>query len=81
MIIDEPTVGIDIRTKGYLHRLVWDLAEQGVAVLLVSSELPEMILLADRILVMKDMKVVGALDNNGVYEEMSGKIMNCIHQR
>lgn len=79
MIIDEPTVGIDIRTKGYLHRLIWDLAEQGVAVLLISSELPEMVLLADRVVVMKDMQIVGNLDNDHQYETMSRKIMGCIH--
>ena len=79
LIIDEPTVGIDIRTKGYLHRLIWDLAEQGVAVLLISSELPEMILLADRVVVMKDMQIVGDLPNSHQYEGMSSQIMNCIH--
>ena len=79
LIIDEPTVGIDIRTKSYLHRLIWNLAEQGVAVLLISSDLPEMVLLADRVVVMRDLRIVGDLENNRVYEEMSSRIMNCIH--
>lgn len=79
LIIDEPTVGIDIRTKGYLHRLVWELADQGVAVLLISSDLPEMVLLADRVVAMRDMRVVGDLPNNRHYEEMSKRIMNRIH--
>jgi len=80
LIIDEPTVGIDIRTKGYLHRLIWNLAEQGVAVLLVSSDMPEMVLLADRVVVMKDMRIVGDLPNSHHYEGMSSQIMNCIHE-
>jgi ribose transport system ATP-binding protein len=80
LIIDEPTVGIDIRTKGYLHRLIWNLAEQGVAVLLISSDMPEMVLLADRVVVMKDMQLVGDLPNNHQYEVMSSRIMNCIHE-
>ncbi|CAB1057616.1 ABC transporter, ATP-binding protein (cluster 2, ribose/xylose/arabinose/galactose) / ABC transporter, ATP-binding protein (cluster 2, ribose/xylose/arabinose/galactose) [Olavius sp. associated proteobacterium Delta 1] len=80
LIIDEPTVGIDIRTKGYLHRLIWNLAEQGVAVLLISSDMPEMVLLADRVVVMKDMQIVGNLPNSHQYEGMSSRIMNCIHE-
>ena len=72
-------MGIDIRTKSYLHRLIWNLAEQGAAVLLISSDLPEMILLADRVVVMRDMMVVGNLENSRAYEEMSSLIMNCIH--
>ena len=79
LIIDEPTVGIDIRTKGYLHRLIWNLAEQGVAVLLISSDLPEMVLLADRVVVMKDKQIVGDLPNSRQYEGMSSQIMHCIH--
>jgi ribose transport system ATP-binding protein len=80
LIIDEPTVGIDIRTKGYLHRLIWNLAEQGVAVVLISSDMPEMVLLADRVVVMKDMQIVGNLPNSRQYEVMSSRIMNCIHK-
>ncbi len=80
LIIDEPTVGIDIRTKGYLHRLIWNLAEQGVAVLLISSDMPEMVLLADRVVVMKDMQIVGDLPNSRQYEGMSSQIMHCIHE-
>jgi ribose transport system ATP-binding protein len=80
LIVDEPTVGIDIRTKGYLHRLIWNLAEQGVAVLLISSDMPEMVLLADRVIVMKDMQIVGDLPNSHLYEGMSSQIMNCIHE-
>jgi ribose transport system ATP-binding protein len=80
LIIDEPTVGIDIRTKGYLHRLIWDLAEQGVAILLISSYMPEMVLLAERVVVMRDMHIVADLPNNRQYEVMSSRIMNCIHK-
>jgi len=80
LIIDEPTAGIDIRTKGYLHRLIWNLAEQGAAIILISSDLPEMVLLADRVVVMKDMQIVADLPNNHQYEFMSSNIMNCIHK-
>ncbi|MBE0532321.1 MAG: sugar ABC transporter ATP-binding protein [Rhodospirillales bacterium] len=80
LIVDEPTVGIDIRTKGYLHRLIWDLAEQGVAVVLITSDLAEMVLLADRVVVMRDFRVIGDLPNTYNYEQMSRQIMGRIHE-
>jgi ribose transport system ATP-binding protein len=80
LIVDEPTVGIDIRTKGYLHRLVWDLAEQGVAVLLITSDLPEMVMLADRVVVMRDFRAIGNFQNTYNYEQMSRRIMGRIHE-
>jgi ribose transport system ATP-binding protein len=52
LIIDEPTVGIDIKTKVEIHELIGSLARQGVAVLLISSDMVEMITLADRIVVL-----------------------------
>ena len=56
LIIDEPTVGIDIKTKAYLHELIIKLADDGTSIILISSDMPEMISLADRIVVMKDLK-------------------------
>ena len=75
LIFDEPTVGIDIKTKYALHDLIWDLAAQGKAVLLISSDMPEMIRLADRILVMKDNRIIGELENTHQYDQMSTLIM------
>ena len=53
LLVDEPTRGIDIATKAEVHRLLDELAGQGVAILMISSELPEVLSVADRILVMK----------------------------
>ena len=78
LIFDEPTVGVDVRTKGYLHQLVWELADSGVAVLLITSDLSEMIQLADRIYVMNDYRVVEELTNSREYDRMSPSIMNAI---
>ncbi len=61
LIIDEPTIGIDVKTKYAMHELIWDLAAQGKAVMLISSDMPEMIRLADRILVMKDNRIMGEI--------------------
>ncbi len=75
LIIDEPTVGIDIKTKAALHELIWDLAANGKSVLLISSDMPEVIRLSDRILVMRNHAIVGEIPNTHEYEEMSESIM------
>ena len=79
LIVDEPSVGIDIKTKAYLHELIRELADQGTSILLITSDMPEIITLADRITVMDDFAIKGDLPNNRNYEEMSTGIMNLIH--
>jgi L-arabinose transport system ATP-binding protein len=58
IILDEPTRGIDVGTKSEIYRLIYRLAESGKAVIVVSSDLPEIIGICDRILVMRDGKIV-----------------------
>ncbi|MFF5199307.1 sugar ABC transporter ATP-binding protein [Micromonospora parva] len=79
LIIDEPTVGIDVRTKGAFHELIAGLAARGMAILLISSDLPEMVTLADRIAVMREFAIVGELDNDHDYERMSQSVIRFIH--
>tara|TARA_B100000780_G_scaffold222275_1_gene161362 strand:- start:350 stop:1858 length:1509 start_codon:yes stop_codon:yes gene_type:complete len=79
LIIDEPTVGIDIKTKAYLHKLIIELAEKGTSIILISSDMPEMISLADKILVMKNFRLNGVVENDHDYDSVSGKIMEYIH--
>ncbi len=79
LIIDEPTVGIDIKTKTYFHELIGEIASEGVSVLLISSDMTEMITLADRILVMRAFRIVGEVANDHVYETVSHAIMSRIH--
>ncbi|MBK5108626.1 MAG: sugar ABC transporter ATP-binding protein, partial [Anaerolineales bacterium] len=57
LILDEPTRGIDVATKAEIHALMNDLAKEGVAVLVVSSDLPEVLGVSDRILVMRSGKI------------------------
>ncbi len=57
LIVDEPTRGIDVATKAEVHRLLSDLAADGVAVLMISSELPEVLGMADRIVVLFEGRV------------------------
>jgi rhamnose transport system ATP-binding protein len=61
LIVDEPTRGIDIGTKAEVHRLLSELAGRGIAVLMISSELPEVLGMADRILVMHEGRISAVL--------------------
>jgi ABC-type sugar transport system ATPase subunit len=69
LIMDEPTRGIDVGAKAEIHRLLVDFAEQGIAVLLISSELPEVIGLAHRIGVMHAGRLVDILDRRDATPE------------
>jgi ABC-type sugar transport system ATPase subunit len=69
LIVDEPTRGIDVGTKAEVHRLLTDLAAENVALLVISSELPEVLLLADRILVIREGRLVRELANEDASEE------------
>ena len=57
LIMDEPTRGIDVGAKAEIHRLMSELAAQGLAVLMISSELPEILGMSDRILVMREGRI------------------------
>ncbi|GAA2972608.1 rhamnose transport system ATP-binding protein [Microbacterium terrae] len=59
LIVDEPTRGIDVGTKSEVHRLLSELAQQGLAILMISSELPEVLGMADRVLVMREGRLTG----------------------
>ncbi|OLP59206.1 D-xylose ABC transporter ATP-binding protein [Xaviernesmea oryzae] len=62
LILDEPTRGIDVGAKAEIHRLVTELARTGVAVLMISSEMPEVLGMSDRVMVMHEGRVTGILD-------------------
>ncbi len=78
LIIDEPTVGIDVMTKAEIHRLMYNLTGEGKSIICITSDLQEIIQIADRIVVFKDGRIVGELKNSKVYGEMSTKIMKLI---
>jgi ribose transport system ATP-binding protein len=79
LIVDEPTVGIDVRTKAAFHELIAGLARDGLALLLISSDLPEIVTLADRIAVMNDFAIRGELANDHDYGRMSQAVIRLIH--
>ena len=70
LILDEPTRGIDIGSKSEIHRLISNLAKKGMAILMVSSELPEVLGMSDRILVIREGKIVAEHNRGDVSQEI-----------
>ena len=75
LILDEPTRGIDVGAKFEIYSLINQLAENNKAILVISSELPEILGICDRIYIMNEGRFVGELDKNEATQE---KIMNII---
>ena len=69
LILDEPTKGIDVGAKSEFYQMICDFARQGLGVILVSSELPEVIGLSDRIIVMRGRKIVGEVMREDATED------------
>ena len=69
IILDEPTKGIDIGSKAAVHEFMGELVAQGLSVIMVSSELPEVVGMSDRIVVMREGRVIDTLDNKGLQPE------------
>ena len=69
LILDEPTQGVDVQTKAEVHALIADLAAQGLAILLISSELPELIGMCDRIVVLREGQIRAELTRNEATQE------------
>ncbi len=63
LILDEPTRGVDIGAKLEIYKIIQKLADEGIAVICISSELPEIIGLADRVLIMREGKLAGEIEN------------------
>jgi ABC-type sugar transport system ATPase subunit len=61
LIVDEPTRGVDVGAKAEIHQLLYDLAREGVAVVVISSDLPEVLAVADRLVVLREGRVTGEL--------------------
>ncbi|MBM7654993.1 xylose ABC transporter ATP-binding protein [Neobacillus cucumis] len=74
LILDEPTRGIDVGAKYEIYKIINELAEQGVGIVIISSELPEVLGMSDRILVMSEGEIKGEFTRNEATQE---KIMAC----
>jgi ABC-type sugar transport system ATPase subunit len=75
LIMDEPTRGIDVGAKAEIHALMSRLAGQGLAVLMISSELPEVLGMSDRVLVMRGGRIVGQFDRKDATPDAVGAAM------
>ena len=69
LILDEPTRGIDVGTKAAVHALMSKLASEGMAILMISSELPEILGMSDRILVMHEGQMTGQFSRHEATQE------------
>ena len=69
LILDEPTRGVDIGAKSEIYRIIDDLAQSGAAVLVISSELPEVVGIADRVVVMREGRTVGEVSGHDITEQ------------
>ena len=69
LVLDEPTRGVDVAAKAQVHRLIRELARQGLATVLISSELPEILSISDRIVVMREGRIAGELDGTTATQE------------
>ena len=66
IILDEPTKGIDIGSKAAVHAFMGELVAQGLSVIMVSSELPEILGMSDRVVVMREGRIARIFDNDGL---------------
>ena len=62
LLLDDPTVGVDVGAKDEIYRIIEDMTAQGTAVMLFSSELPELLALADRAMILHEGRVAGIVD-------------------
>ncbi len=69
LIMDEPTRGIDVGAKAEIHRMMSELAQEGMAIIMISSELPEVLGMSDRILVMRGGRIVAEVDRADATQE------------
>ena len=74
LVVDEPTRGIDVGAKSEIMRILQEITARGIGIIMISSELPEIINLSDRILVMCEGRVTGEFRGTDVSQE---EIMNC----
>ncbi|RPH26850.1 sugar ABC transporter ATP-binding protein [Buttiauxella warmboldiae] len=79
LIVDEPTRGIDVGTKSEVHQVLFDMARQGVAVIVISSDLPEILAISDRIITLREGRITGELHGDDASEERLMTLMAINH--
>jgi inositol transport system ATP-binding protein len=80
LIVDEPTRGIDVGTKSEVHQVLFDMAKQGVAVIVISSDLPEILAVSDRIITLSEGRITGEIHGDDADEERLMTMMAINHR-
>lgn len=80
LIVDEPTRGIDVAAKSEVHQLLFELAESGIAIIVISSELPEVMTVSDRIVTMREGRITGEVMGKDATEELLMALMSLKQQ-
>ncbi len=75
LIVDELTAGIDVRSRAEIHKLIRSLTHKGLSVIMISSEMSELLAHSDRVIIMNDYKILGVLEGK---EQTQHKIMSMI---
>jgi len=83
LIMDEPTRGIDVGAKTEVHAMISELATEGIGIIMISSELPEVLAMSDRVLIMREGRQMAVLDRGGATEEtvMIAAMGQAFHQQ
>ena len=69
LILDEPTRGVDVGAKSEIHRIISNLAKEGLSIIMISSDLPEIVGMSDRVYIMKEGKIAGELEREAATQE------------
>ena len=69
LIMDEPTRGVDVAAKAEIYAIMNELARSGVSIIMISSEMPEIINMSDRVAIMREGRLVGVLDKEEIDQE------------
>jgi ribose transport system ATP-binding protein len=80
-VLDEPTRGVDVGAKAEIHRILRDLASRGTGIIVISSELPELIGLCDRALVIREGRIAGEVAGDAMNEEEIIRLASGVGQR
>jgi inositol transport system ATP-binding protein len=81
LIVDEPTRGIDVGAKVEVHNLLFQMAASGIAIIVISSELPEILALSDRIVMMREGRISGEISRAEADQERLMTLMTIGSQR
>lgn len=76
LILNGPTVGVDIGSKAEIHRLVRELANKGMGVIIISDDIPEVMTNCNRVIVMKKGRIVGEFDTSETNEDALAKMLS-----